>query len=66
MSEAKVSSDDIEMVFQRLRALPGNKVSALFKTVFITKYCYLDSFKQYLLALLIFGLACCSEGNLKI
>lgn len=27
MSELKVNSEDIEMVFQRLRALPGNKVS---------------------------------------
>lgn len=29
MSEAKVKSEDIELVFQRLRALPGNKVNIL-------------------------------------
>lgn len=27
MSESKVNSEDIEIVFQRLRALPGNKVN---------------------------------------
>lgn len=31
MSEIKVNSEDIEMVFQRLRALPGNKVNINFK-----------------------------------
>jgi hypothetical protein len=29
MSEAKVNSDDIELVFQRLRSNPGNKVNTL-------------------------------------
>lgn len=29
MSEARVNSEDIEMVFQRLRALSGNKVNIL-------------------------------------
>lgn len=29
MSEAKVNSEDIEIVFQRLRALPVNKVIML-------------------------------------
>jgi len=32
MSEAKVNSEDIEIVFQRLRALPVNKVNMLKKT----------------------------------
>lgn len=31
MSEAKVNSEDIEIVFQRLRALPVNKVNILKK-----------------------------------
>lgn len=38
MSESKVNSEDIEMVFQRLRALPGNKVNIhkyVFKIIFI-------------------------------
>lgn len=34
MSDAKVNSEDTEMVFQRLRALPGNKVN-IFEIVFV-------------------------------
>lgn len=37
MSDAKVNSEDTEMVFQRLRALPGNKVN-IFKIVFVNNW----------------------------
>lgn len=44
MSEAKVKSEDIEMVFQRLRALPGNKVNILYQNNSIKLYEYIDSY----------------------
>lgn len=37
MSDAKVNSEDTEMVFQRLRAQPGNKVN-IFKIVFVNNW----------------------------
>lgn len=40
MSEAKVNSEDLEMVFQRLRALSGNKVN-IFRNSFM---CIVDSY----------------------
>lgn len=39
MSEAKVNSEDIEMVFQRLRALPGNKVNIFLILSTLIVYC---------------------------
>lgn len=50
MSEAKVRSEDIELVFQRLRALPGNKVN-IFSQNYIFNVCIIAIDFSYLLNL---------------
>jgi len=52
MSEAKVNSEDIEMVFQRLRALPVNKVNML-------KILLYSTYNTFLLGTIVYNVYNC-------